>query len=89
MFCRGIVIAALAVALIAAPAIPSAMSDTKKNGQEQGNNPPKITPSTAAVRAQQMHPGSTVLDVKQTGNKYIVTLKTPGELKRVAIPVSP
>lgn len=88
MFCRGFVIAALAVALGAAPAITPAMSDTKKNGQEQGK-PPKITPSTAAQQAQQMHPGSTVLDVKQSGNKYIVTLKTPGELKRVAIPVSP
>jgi hypothetical protein len=89
MFRRGLLIAALAAALNAVPAIEPAMADTKKNNQEQGTKPPKITPSTAAQRAQQMHPGSTVLDVKDAGNKYIVTLKTPGELKRVAIPVSP
>ena len=82
MFCRGLVIAALAVALVAAPAIPSVMSETKKNGQEK-------SPSQAAKEAQTQNPGSTVLEVKKSGNKYIVTLKTLDELKRVAIPVSP
>jgi len=64
------------------------MADNQNNKPE-GKPAKKITPSAAAVRAQQMHPGSTVLEVKDAGNKYIVTLKTPGELKRVAIPNSP
>ena len=83
---RELIIAAIAAALGAVPASQLVMADTQKV------KPPKtkkITPSDAARRAQTPHPGSTVLDVKDTGNQYIVTLKTPGELKRVAIPYSP
>jgi hypothetical protein len=82
-------IAALAAMVLGAiPAAAPVMADSQPSNQ-QGKPPKKITPSAAAVRAQQMHPGSTVLEVKDAGNKYIVTLKTPGELKRVAIPNSP
>lgn len=83
---RELLIAAIAVALGAVPASQLVMADTQK---VKPPKPKKITPSAAAQQAQQMHPGSTVLDVKDAGSKYIVTLKTPGELKRVAIPNSP
>ena len=89
MLRRGLIIAALAAVLGIVPAASPLFADGKKNKDGNVQPPLKISPSTAAVRAQQMHPGSTVLDVKDAGNKYIVTLKTPGELKRVAIPVSP
>jgi len=88
MLRRGFLIAVLAATLGAASASGPVMADNQNNKPET-KPPKKITPSAAAVRAQQMHPGSTVLEVKDAGNKYIVTLKTPGELKRVAIPNSP
>jgi uncharacterized protein YggE len=89
MTSRFVHIAALAAMLLGAiPAAAPVMADDQPANQ-QGKGKKKITPSTAAVRAQQMNPGSTVLEVKDAGNKYIVTLKTPGELKRVVIPNSP
>lgn len=82
-------IAALAAMLLGAiPAAAPVLADDQPSDQ-QGKPAKKITPSAAAQRAQQMHPGSTVLEVKDAGNKYIVTLKTPGELKRIAIPNTP
>ena len=83
-------IAALAAMMLGAiPAAAPVMADDEPANQQGKPSKKKITPSAAAVRAQQMNPGSTVLEVKDAGNKYIVTLKTPGELKRVAIPNTP
>jgi hypothetical protein len=87
---RYVHIAALAAMMLGAiPAAAPVIADEQPAGQQGKPSKKKITPSAAAVRAQQMHPGSTVLEVKEAGNKYIVTLKTPGELKRVAIPNTP
>jgi hypothetical protein len=73
----------------ASPAPAPAVGDDQPANRQGKRKKKNNTPSVAAVRAQQMHPGSTVLEVKDAGNKYIVTLKTPGELKRVAIPNTP
>ncbi|MFO0992398.1 MAG: hypothetical protein U1E67_10750 [Hyphomicrobiales bacterium] len=90
MTSRYVHIAVLAAMVLGAiPAAAPTMADDQPTNQQGKPSKKKITPSAAAVRAQQMNPGSTVLEVKDAGNKYIVTLKTPGELKRVAIPNSP
>ena len=90
MTVRYLHIAALAAMLLGViPAAAPVMADDQPSNQQGKPGKKKITPAAAAGRAQQMHPGSTVLEVKDAGNKYIVTLKTPGELKRVAIPNSP
>lgn len=90
MTSRYLHIAALAAMVLGAiPAAAPVMADDQPANQQGKPSKKKITPSAAAQRAQQMNPGSTVLEVKDAGNKYIVTLKTPGELKRVAIPNTP
>lgn len=90
MTSRYLHIAALAAMVLGAiPAAAPLLADDQTANQQGKPSKKKLTPSAAAQRAQQMHPDSTVLEVKDAGNKYIVTLKTPGELKRVVIPNSP
>lgn len=90
MTSRYVHIAVLAAMVLGAiPAAAPVMADDQSANQQGKPSKKKLTPSKAAVIAQQQNPGSTVLEVKDAGNKYIVTLKTPGELKRVVIPNSP
>ena len=89
MISRYLHIAALAAMVLGAiPAAGPIMADDQPTNQ-QGKAKKKKSPSVAAKEALSQNPGSTVLEVKDAGNKYIVTLKTPGELKRVVIPNSP
>ena len=89
MTSRFVHIAALAAMLLGAiPAAAPLMADDQPASQ-QGKPKKKKSPSAAAKEALTQNPGSQVLEVKDAGNKYIVTLKTPGEVKRVVIPNTP